>query len=199
MALHSGYFEQPRNWPVLPNLSTMGAVAEVADLVGRDLDPLHVRFGGLQLLLKGIVELVEHLRHLFLAGGDVVELVFHLGRELEVENLGKLIDQEVGHRHSQVGRVEAPLFLLDVAAILDRLDDGGVGAWAADGLFFKGLDERGLAVAGRGLGEMLGRVEAVLIELRCRRSEWAEARLPVCLRAARRGGGRRTFAPCPGP
>ena len=26
VALHSGYFEQPRNWPVLPNLSTMGAL-----------------------------------------------------------------------------------------------------------------------------------------------------------------------------
>ena len=154
----------------MPNLSTIGRVAKVADLVGRDLDPLHVRFGDLQLFLKRIVKLVEHLGHLFLGGSDVVELVFHLGGELEVEDLGELLDQKVGHGHPQMGRVEAPLFLLDVAAILDCLDDGRVGAGAADRLFFQGLDQRGLAVARRRLREMLGRVEAVQVERAARRS-----------------------------
>ena len=156
-----GIFRAPQELAGLAELEHHGRVAEVADLVGRDLDPLHVRFGGLQLFLKRIVKLVEHLRHLFLGGSDVVELVFHLGRELEVEDLGKLLDQEVGHGHPQMGRVEAPLFLLDVAAILDCLDDRRVGAGAADRLFFQGLDQRGLAVARRRLREMLGRVEAL--------------------------------------
>ncbi len=74
----------------------------MANLVGRDLHALHVGFGGFQFLLERVIKLVEDLGHLFLGGRDIVELVFHLGRELEVENLGKLLDQEVGDGHAQV-------------------------------------------------------------------------------------------------
>ena len=123
-----------------------------------------LRLGGLQRFLERVVELVEHLDHVFLGRGDVVELVLHVRGELQVEDLGELLDQEVGHDHAQVGREEPPLLLLDVAAVLDRLDDRGVGAGPADVLLLEGLDQRGLAVAGRRLGEVLGRVEAVQVE-----------------------------------
>ena len=158
-----------------------------------------LRFGGLELLLKRIVELVEHLDHLFLGGSDVVELVLHVGGELQVEDLGEVLDQQVGDRHAQVGGEEAPLLLLDVAAVLDRLDDRRVGAGPADGLLFEGLDQRGLAVAGRRLGEVLGGVQGVQVERLAGGQDWAAARLPSCRPGARPGGGRRTSGPCPGP
>ena len=45
-----------------------------------------------------------------LAGGDVVELVLHVRGELQVEDLGEVLDQEVGDDHPQVGgdRIAAP-------------------------------------------------------------------------------------------
>ena len=153
----------------------------------------------LQLFLKRIVELVEHLDHVVLGGGDLVELVFHVGGELQVEDLGELLDQQVVDGHPQIGRVEPPFFLLDVAAVLDRLDDRGIGAGPADRLFFEGLDQRGLAVARGRLGEVLGRVEAVQVERLAGGQGRQQLVFLLAAGGARRGGGRRTSAPCPAP
>ncbi len=117
-----------------------------------------------KLLLKRIIKLVEHLDHVRLGRGDLVQLAFHMSRELQVQDLGELLDKQIRHRHTKVRRVESPFFLLDVAAILDRLDDWRICAGATDCLFFEGFDEGGLAVPRRGLREMLGRVELVKIE-----------------------------------
>ena len=73
-----------------------------------------VRFGGPELLLKGIVEIVENLVHLFLGRGDVVEFSLHVRREFQIEDLGEVLDQELGHDHAEIGGVESPLLLLDV-------------------------------------------------------------------------------------
>ena len=148
----------------LTELEDHRRAAEVADLAGGNLYPLHVRLGRPQLLLERIVELVEHLDHVGLGGGDLVELALHVGGELQVEDLGKLFDQQVVDGHPEVRRAEPPFLLIDVAAVLDRLDDRCIGAGAADRLFFQGLDQRGLAVSRRRLGEVLRRVEAVEVE-----------------------------------
>ena len=176
----------------MPNFSTIGAPQTwQISLVGICTRSICV-FGGLERVLERIVELVEHLDHVFLGGRDVVELVFHVGGELQVEDLGEMLDQQVGDDHAQVGGEEAPLLLFDVAAVLDRLDDRGVGAGPADVLLLQGLDQRRLAVAGRRLGEVLGGVEARAGRAPGRRRGAARARLPACRRAARPGGGRRT-------
>ena len=57
-------------------------------------------------------------------------LSFHVSGELQIEDLGKLLDQQVVDRHAQIGGVEPPFLLLDVAAVLDRLDDRAHRCWA---------------------------------------------------------------------
>ena len=71
----------------------------MADLRGRDRHALGMlRLGGLEGLLERVVELVEDLDHVFLGRGDVVEFVLHVGGELEVHDLGEVLDQQVGDR-----------------------------------------------------------------------------------------------------
>ncbi len=158
-----------------------------------------MRFGRLQLLLERIVELVEHLHHVGLGGGNLVELALHVGSKLQVEDLRELLDEQVVDAHAQIGGVEAPLFLLDVAAVLDRLNDRGVRAGAADRLLFKGLDQRCFAVSGRGLGEVLGCVEFVKVERLSDRERRQQLVVVLAVSGARRGGGRRISGPCPEP
>jgi len=57
---------------------------------------------------------------------------------------------------------EAVLLDPHIGAVLQRLDDRGIGRWSADTQFFHLLDQTGLAVARRWLGEMLGRVNGLL-------------------------------------
>jgi hypothetical protein len=101
VALHSGYFEQPRNCPVRPNFTDHRRAALVAGLRRGDLHPLHPALGGLQRVLERVVELVEDLDHVLLGVGDVVELVLHVRGELQVEDLGEVLDQQVGDHHPQ--------------------------------------------------------------------------------------------------
>ncbi len=56
---------------------------------------------------------------------------------------------------AQLGRIEAALLLADVAALLDHVDGGRVGGWAADAPLLHLLDQGRLRVAGRRLGEVL--------------------------------------------
>ena len=164
----------------------------MADLAGRDLHPLHLGLGRLERVLERIVELVEHLDHVFLGGGDVVELILHVGRELEVEDLGEMLDQQVGHHHAQVGGEEPPFLLLDVEPVLDRLDDRRVGAGPADVLLLQGLDQGGLAVPGRRLGEVLGRRPARAGRAPGRLQGGQELVVLLAARGPDLDGGRRT-------
>ena len=56
---------------------------------------------------------------------------------------------------AELGRVEAPLLLLDVAAVLDRRQDRRVGRRPADALLLQLLDQRRLGEPRRRLREVL--------------------------------------------
>ena len=66
-------------------------------------------------LLEGAVELLERLRPIQLAVLDLVELALHLRGEADVEDPGKVRDEEIVDELAELGRIEALLELLDVA------------------------------------------------------------------------------------
>ncbi len=95
--------------------------------------------------------------------------------------------------------MEPPFLLFDIAAILNGLDDWGIGAGPADRLFFESLDQRGFAVARRRLGEVLGGVKGMQVERIAGRQRRQQLIFLLAAWPARPGGGRRTSGSSPGP
>ena len=93
------------------------------------------------------------------AFGDLVELLLHPGREAQVNDLREVVDQQAIHHLADVCRGEPLVLAPDVAPLLDGRQDRGIGGGPPDPVLLQGLDERGLCVAGRRLGEMLLREE----------------------------------------
>ncbi len=87
--------------------------------------------------------------------GDLIQFVFHRRGEAGVDHVREISDQHVVHREPDLGRQQALLFADDVSSLLDRGQDRRVGRRTSDVIFLERLDQRGLGVAGRGLGEML--------------------------------------------
>ena len=55
------------------------------------------------LCVEGRVERLHHALPIVLAGGDVVELLLHLGGELEVHDGREVFLEEIRHDHADVG------------------------------------------------------------------------------------------------
>ncbi len=70
-----------------------------------------------------------------------------------------MLHQEVVDDEAQLGGDEAPIHLLHVAPGLDGGDDRRVGGGPADAVLLQRLDQTGLGVARRRLGEVLLRDE----------------------------------------
>ena len=135
-------------------------VAFGADLVGR----LGREVGALELLALLVdavaqrrVERLQQRDPRALAAGDLVELLLHARRELEVDVVAEVLDQQVGHDAGDRLRAQAALLDPDVAAIDDRRDRRGVGRRATDAVLLEGLDQGRLGEARRRLGEVLRR------------------------------------------
>jgi len=80
--------------------------------------------------VEGAVEIAEELDPVGVLLLDVVELELHAGGEADVHDLGDGLDQLVGDDGPEHGREKAAVLLGDVFAVLDRLDDAGVGGRA---------------------------------------------------------------------
>ena len=105
--------------------------------------------------MQRVVELLDHGHPLALALGDLVELVLEDGGEVRVHDVVELLDQHVVDEHAELGRLEAPPVALDVAAILDRDRIGAYVLGRPMPRSSSDLDQRGLGVARRRLGEVL--------------------------------------------
>ncbi len=66
-----------------------------------------------------------------------------------------MLDQKISDPHSHIGGVKSALLLLDVIALLNFGDNGGIGAGPADAFLFQRLDQRRLVVTRRRLREVL--------------------------------------------
>ena len=82
----------------------------------------------------------------------VVQVVLDRGGEAVVDQPGEVRLQQPDHRERRPGRDERRALLPDVAAVLDRLHDRGVGGRAADAELLHRLDQRRLGVARRRRG-----------------------------------------------
>src|SRR5262245_50155728 len=78
------------------------------------------------------VEVLENFLPAERAVFDLVELLFHLRREAHVEDVGELLDHHLLDRFAHLGREEAALIQLDVAAIRQHRDDRRVRRWTTD-------------------------------------------------------------------
>ena len=106
-----------------------------------------------QLVVEGAQQ--RHPRPL--AVGDLVELLLHPRRELDVDVGPEVLDQEVGDDLRDGLGVEPSLLDADVAAVGDGRDRRRVGGRPADAVLLERLDQRRLGEARRRFGEVLGR------------------------------------------
>ncbi len=116
-------------------------------------------FGNLELLAEVTVELVQHVLPVALALGYVVEMLFHAGSEAVIHQIVEALGQTLSDDVTHLLRIETAVVQRDVAAVLDRRNDRGVGGRPADTALLHLLDQAGFGVARRRLGEVLARVE----------------------------------------
>ena len=142
-----------------PSRMTIGwpSRADLVGLLGREVAALEL----LALLVDAVaerpVERPQQRHPGALAAGDLVELLLHPGRELEVDVVAEVLDEQVGHDPGDRLGLQAALLDPDVAAVDDRRDRRGVGRRPADAVLLERLDQRRLGEARRRLGEVLGR------------------------------------------
>ena len=101
-------------------------------------------------------EILQHLLPGNLVVGDAVELLFQIGGEVILDIAREEVFEEGDHDAALVLAMQALLVELDVAAVLQHLQDRGVGRGTADAELFHALDQRRLREARRRFGEMLG-------------------------------------------
>ena len=111
------------------------------------------------------VEVGEPVAAGFLAVGDAVKAVFHLGGELVVDQLGEVRLEQLGHGEGEPAGDQRTATLVYVTAIHDCGDNARVSGRATDLLGFQRLDQRGLGVAGRRLGFMAVRFDVACLDL----------------------------------
>src|SRR5579863_8842737 len=102
-------------------------------------------------------EIAQYLLPVDPPARDVVELVFQIGGEIVFDIALEKAGEESGHQPATVLRYEAALVEPHVIAILQNLNDRGIGRGPADAEFLELLDQACFAVARRRLGEMLTR------------------------------------------
>jgi len=86
---------------------------------------------------------------------DLVKLVLHVGCELRVNYLGKVLLHKRYDNFAEVGRFQRFSLALNVLTCRNGRNCRSIGTRSADTVFFKRLDERSFRVARRRLGEVL--------------------------------------------
>ncbi len=104
---------------------------------------------------EGLPELLQRHSPALFAARDGIEFILHGGREAVLDVAVEVLGEEAVYDLADVGRYEAPVVHLDVFAVLQGRDDRRIRRGAADSVFLERLDQGGLAVARRRLGEVL--------------------------------------------
>ena len=111
--------------------------------------------------LEGGPELFHHGDPVDLTFADAVQLGFEFGGEVVVDILPGVVHQEAAHQLANARWREALFLQHHVFAVLQGLDDAGVGRRAANAELLQRLHQAGFGVTRRRLGEMLLAVETV--------------------------------------
>ena len=124
-------------------------------------------------------ELAQDLAPVDLVVGDAVELLLEVGGEVVFDVARKEAFQERDDNPPAVLRHQPALVDADVFAVLEHLQDRGIGRGTADAELFHALDEGRLRIARRRLSEVLGRGDVFLGERLARAHRRQPARLLV--------------------
>ena len=109
-------------------------------------------------------EIPQHLLPGDFVVGDAVEFFLEIGGEIVFDVTREKTFQERDHDAALVLAMQPLLIEPDIAAILQHLQDRGIGRRPADAEFFHALDQRGFRKARRRLGEMLGDGEVFALQ-----------------------------------
>lgn len=132
---------------------------------GLILDLGHGGSGPGHRLSKGLIELLQHGHPLPLATGDLIQTLFHLCRESDIDDFGEVLLEHIGHDEPQFQGLEMAAALAHITPLLNGGKDGGIGAGASNAILLQRLDQGGLGIAWRGLGEMLLWLQPQKLEL----------------------------------
>ena len=109
-------------------------------------------------------EVAQHVLPGDLVVGDEVELLFEVGGEIVFDVAGEEVLQE-RDQHAALVLGHQPLLVEPhIAAVLQHLQDRGIGRGPADAELLHALDQRGFRIARRRLGEMLGGGDLALLQ-----------------------------------
>ena len=86
---------------------------------------------------------------------DFIKIVLQFGRVVVIENLLKMLDEQLDHDLSHLGGHEPPFPFLDVVPIHDDRKDLYIGGRTTNSLFLQCLDQSCLAVSRRRLSKLL--------------------------------------------
>src|SRR5215510_3603642 len=122
-------------------------------------DVTHFLRGLFEIPREGSIEPLHRFRPRLFPLFDLVQLIFHPGGELHVQNIRETLHQKIRDQKSELCRRQRPSFVLDhVLTIQNVGNDRRVGRRTADAFFIQFLDQRSLGVTGRRLGEVLPRI-----------------------------------------
>ncbi len=110
-------------------------------------------------------EVAQHVAPGDLVVRDQIELFLERGGEIVLDVFGEEAFQERDDDAAAVLRIEPALVEPHILAVLEHLQDRGIGRRPADAEFFHALDEGGFRIARRRLGKMLGRGDRALGEV----------------------------------
>ena len=143
--------------PTQPDDHRVALRAHLVGRLGREVAALELAALLVDAVAQRAVEGAQQRHPLALATGDLVELLLHPRGELDVDVVAEVLDEQVGHDLGDELGMEPAVLDPDVAAVGDRRDRRRVRRRAADPVLLERLDQRGLRIARRRLGEVLGR------------------------------------------
>ena len=114
--------------------------------------------------MKSTQKSLQHLLPVELVVGDAVELLFEVGGEIVFDIALEEALQEPTTTRPLSSGIKPLLVDAHIAAVLQHLQDRGIGRGPADAELFHALDQRGFRIARRRLGEMLRGVDRLLGE-----------------------------------
>ena len=140
-----------------------------------DLEALVVVFG------EAEVKIMQPRCGLCIAAGDGIECVLHAGGEVVVDQVGQVALEQSDDGKGGEGRHQRLPLVPHIAAVLDGLDDRGVGRGTSDAPRLELLDQTGLGVARRRLRGVAGRLEVFHCKLLARAERGQDLFLVVLL------------------
>ena len=87
--------------------------------------------------------------------GNLIQVSFHLGRILNVDDLPKVRSKKLHYLNAQLGSQQFFAFFDHITADLDRLNDRRIGGRTADAFIFHLFYQRSFCIMGRRFRKML--------------------------------------------